>query len=169
MYDPDKCYLFQDEGVYRLPLDLFKRTDNHLIVQRASETLFLYDCNESQTVVKRSRAGVKLLVTTSPRRSRYAGFQKQAYPSSFIMQTWTWTEIYLSRCMAKQQRSTVELAEAYGRYGGSARNLLKKEEHEVKQELDRAIGVFNSLAGRLAEAVSATQNEMVRVAQVPQN
>ncbi|EJC98536.1 uncharacterized protein FOMMEDRAFT_49936, partial [Fomitiporia mediterranea MF3/22] len=49
MLNPSKCYLFQDEGVYKFPRDLYDRTDNHEIIQQPLETLILYDCNASHS------------------------------------------------------------------------------------------------------------------------
>ncbi|EJC99491.1 uncharacterized protein FOMMEDRAFT_38242, partial [Fomitiporia mediterranea MF3/22] len=49
MLNPSKCYLFQNEGVYTFPRDLYDRTDNHEIIQQPFETLILYDCNANQS------------------------------------------------------------------------------------------------------------------------
>ncbi|EJD07142.1 uncharacterized protein FOMMEDRAFT_76968, partial [Fomitiporia mediterranea MF3/22] len=95
MLDTFRRYLFRDKGAYRLPGDLYITNDRE-ILQESSTTLVLYDCNSKQEKATDVFQGIKTLISTSPELSRYDRFDKESYTLTFNMQTWSWSEVYLS-------------------------------------------------------------------------
>ncbi|EJC97434.1 uncharacterized protein FOMMEDRAFT_163396 [Fomitiporia mediterranea MF3/22] len=167
MLRPNIRYLFQDDGVYSLPGESYVSTDDSAIIQEPlGRVLVLYDCNSDQEKAILACPGTRMLISTSPKKSRYHRFEKEQRAEMFVMQTWAWYEIYLCCDMAKQQRSSKELAIAYCKYGGSARNLLNEGEDKLERLLRDAIDSCDKLDIMITQQKTVSTMESSQLVQI---
>ncbi|KAL5525449.1 SQS1_6 [Sanghuangporus sanghuang] len=140
---PTRRYLFQDNGVFWIPNETISAAAGHITDDRDPDALILFDLSSNQPSPSSIR-NWRTVVASSPKSSRWKHWQKEKIPEVFVMKTWTWEEILISRNMATVQRSDVELSSAFLKYGGSARHLLKMNERMLEKATLTAVQSCNT-------------------------
>ncbi|KAL5484750.1 SQS1_5 [Sanghuangporus weigelae] len=142
-FSPTRRYLFQDSGAFWIPNETISAAAGHITDDRDPDALILFDLNSSQPSPSSIR-NWRTVVASSPKVSRWKHWQKEKIPKMFVMKTWTWEEIYISRNMATVERSDVKLSSAFLKYGGSARHLLRMDERMLEKDTLNAVQSCNT-------------------------
>ncbi|KAL5526986.1 SQS1_4 [Sanghuangporus sanghuang] len=136
-------YLFQDDGAFWIPFKTIAAAGLKVTDDRDRDALILYDLNNNQPRPYEMR-NWHIVVASSPKNSRWKEWEKETQPETYIMKTWGWEEMYISRGMAVTNRSDDEWRKAFLKYGGSARHLLAMKETTLSSKTTRAIRQANA-------------------------
>ncbi|KAL5480221.1 SQS1_1 [Sanghuangporus weigelae] len=131
-------YLFQDNGAFWIPNKIIAAAGLKVTDDRDGDALILYDLNNNQPKPYEMR-NWHIVVASSPKNSRWKEWEKETQAQTYIMKTWGWEEMYISRDMAVTDRSDDGWRKAFLKYGGSARHLLAMKETTLSLKTTQAI------------------------------
>ncbi|KAK7685116.1 hypothetical protein QCA50_011956 [Cerrena zonata] len=159
---PKARYVFLDQGVYWIPDHSVLSLQQDL--NSDSDGLILYDINNEQD---RAMDTSKFLtrwdsiLASSPSEHRFKAWEKFNIQTSrkFVMKTWGWSEVYLSRDASKIQRGLDEWRRAFTNFGGSVRRLFHNVDNVIEQKIDMTVQLIdgNQLRILLSDAVGFLQ------------
>ncbi|KAK7680283.1 hypothetical protein QCA50_016523 [Cerrena zonata] len=145
---PKARYVFLDQGVYWIPDDSVLSLQQNL--NRDSDGLTLYDINNEQD---RAMDTSKFLtrwdsiLASSPSEHRFKAWAKFNIQTSrkFVMKTWGWSEVYLSRDASKIQRGLDEWRRAFTNFGGSVRRLFSEADDDIERDIDMRVKLIDNI------------------------
>ena len=88
--------MFQESGAFWIPYEIIAAAGGNITDDDDRDALILYDLNDDQPRPYQMR-NWHIVVASSPKKSRWKDWEKVTQPQRFIMKTWGWEEMYMSR------------------------------------------------------------------------